>query len=100
GVALPPIKRLKSGFARMRTFCGDTEVTPIHPFKIEQRVGDSDAIYEGLYVFDHAAIGPQCGTVKLVLYSEKEPDKADSRVVDPKVVEQIWQDFAPFRVAK
>jgi S1-C subfamily serine protease len=100
GVALPPIKHFKSGFARMRTFCGDTEVTPIHPFKLEQRIGDSDAIYEGLYVFDHAALGPQCGTVKLVLYCEKEPDKADSRVVDPKVVEQIWQDFAPYRASK
>ena len=32
----------------MRAFCGDAEVTPIHPFKIEQRVTESDVIYEGL----------------------------------------------------
>jgi hypothetical protein len=100
GVAVPPIKHFKSGFSRMRTLCGDAEVTPIHPFKLEQRVDNSDAIYEGLYVFDPGALGPQCGTVKLVLYSEKEPDKADSRVVDPKVIEQIWQDFAPYRASK
>ena len=68
GVALPPIKRFKSGFSRMRAFCGDAEVTPIHPFKLEQRVSESDAIYEGLYVFDPGALGPQCATVKLVLY--------------------------------
>jgi S1-C subfamily serine protease len=98
GVALPPIKHFKSGFSRMRAFCGDAEVTPIHPFKLEQRVSETDAIYEGLYVFDPGALGPQCATVKLVLYSEKEPEKGDSRVVDPKVVQQIWQDFAPYRL--
>jgi hypothetical protein len=81
----------------MRAFCGDAEVTPIHPFKLEQRISESDAIYEGLYVFDPGAFGPQCATVKLLLYSEKEPQKGDARVVDPQVVEQIWQDFAPYR---
>jgi S1-C subfamily serine protease len=98
GVAIPAIKRPKAAFSRMRAFCGDAEVTPIHPFKLEQRVADT-TIYEGLYVFDPAALGPQCGTVKLTLYSEKEPDKGDPRVVDAHVVEQIWQDFEPFRAA-
>jgi S1-C subfamily serine protease len=97
GIALPPIKRFKSGFSRLRAFCGDAEVTPIHPFKLERRVSETDAIYEGLYVFDPGALGPQCGTVKLVLYSEKELEKGDSKVVDPKVVQQIWDDFAPWR---
>jgi hypothetical protein len=50
-------------------------------------------VHEGLYVFDPAALGPQCGTVTLVLYSEKEPEKADTRVVDPKLLQQIWRDF-------
>jgi hypothetical protein len=96
GVALPPIKHFKSGFSRMRVFCGDAEVTPIHPFKLEQRVSESEAIYEGLYVFDPGALGPHCGAVKLVLYSEKEPAKGDTRLIDPKVLQQIWQDFAPY----
>jgi hypothetical protein len=100
GVSLPPIKRFKPGFSRMRVSCGDVEVTPIHPFKLEQRASESDAIYEGLYVFDPGALGPQCGSVKLVLYSEKEPEKGDTRVVDPKVLEQVWQDFAPYRALK
>jgi S1-C subfamily serine protease len=98
GVDLPPFKHFKSGLSRMRAFCGDVEVTPIHPFKIEHPVPDGDPIYEGLYVFDPGALGPQCASVKLTLYSEKEPQKADSRVVDPKVVQQIWQDFAPYRL--
>jgi S1-C subfamily serine protease len=99
GVALPPIKHFKSGFSRMRAFCGAAEVTPIHPLKLEQRVSDSDAIYEGLYVFDPGALGPECGTVKLVLYSDKEPEKGDTRVVDPKVLQEIWRLFAPYREA-
>jgi len=97
GVSIPPIKHFKSGFSRLRAFCGDAEVTPIHPFKLEQRISESDAIYEGLYVFDPGALGPHCGTVKLLLYSEKEPEKGDTRVVDSSVVQQIWQDFAPYR---
>jgi hypothetical protein len=85
---------VKAGFARMRLFCGDAEVIPIHPFKIEQRVGENDAVYEGLYVYDPAAIGRQCATVKLTLFSDKSPEKGDTRVIDPKILEQIWRDFA------
>jgi S1-C subfamily serine protease len=97
GIAVPPIKHFKSGFSRMRAFCADAEVTPIHPFKLEQRIAESNTIYEGLYVFDPGALGPQCGSVKLVLYSEKEPEKGDTRMIDPKVLQQIWQDFTPYR---
>jgi S1-C subfamily serine protease len=99
GVALPPIKHIKAGFSRLRLFCGDAEVTPIHPFKIEHRIGRADAVYEGLYVFEPAAIGPHCGTVKLTLYSDKAPDKGDTRVIDAKLVQRIWDDFAPYRAA-
>jgi hypothetical protein len=35
--------------------------------------------------------------VKLVLYSDKEADKGDTRAVDPKMVQQIWDDFEPYR---
>lgn len=98
GVALPPFKRVRSGFSRMRTFCGQAEVTPIHPFKLEQRVSGTETMHEGLTVFDPAALGPSCGSVKLVLYSEKEPQKGEALVVDAKVIQQIWEDFAPYRV--
>ena len=95
GMSLPPLKRAKSGFSWMRAFCGDREVTPIHPFMVERRISETEALYEGLYVFDPASLGPQCGTVKLTLYSENEPDKGDTRVVDPNVLQQITRDFAP-----
>jgi S1-C subfamily serine protease len=100
GVSLPPLKRFKSGFSRLRAFCGDREVLPIHPFKLLHPISETDAIYEGLYVFDPGALAPACSTVKLELYSEKEPQKPDTRVVDPKLLDQIWQDFGPYRALK
>ena len=93
GMALPALKRLTSGFQRLQAYCGRAEVTPIHPFKLELRVSETDAVYEGLYAFDPAALGPECGAVTLVLYSEKEPAKADTRVIDPTILQQIWRDF-------
>ena len=99
GMALPPMKRAKAGFSSMRAFCGDVEVLPIHPFMLEQRVSEAEAIYEGLYVFDPDALGPQCATVRLALYSENAPEKADTRTVDPGVLQRVWQDFAPYRAA-
>jgi hypothetical protein len=97
GVQLPAIKRLKAPFLRLRAFCGDAEVTPIHPFRIEQRIDDTTTIEEGLYVFAPDTLGPRCSAVKLMLYSAKEPDKADTRLVDPKIVQQVAADFARLR---
>jgi len=94
GVALPPIKRFKPGFSRLRVLCGDVEVAPIHPFVLAQRVSATDAIREGLYVFDPLALGPQCRTVKLGLVSEKAPGKEDLRLVDPAMIDRIWRDSA------
>jgi len=95
GMAIPPIKRFSSVFSRMQVYCGDKEVTPIHRFKLIRRVSETDTIEEGLYVFEPSALNPECASVKVVVYSEKEPSKGDSRVVEPNVIQQIKQDFAP-----
>jgi hypothetical protein len=100
GMAIPSIKHFTSGFSRMRAYCGDTEVAPIHPFKIERHVSETETIEEGLYVFDPGAFGPSCSSVKLTLYSQKEPAKPDTLVVDPKVIQRIWEDFAAYRALK
>lgn len=97
GVALPAIKRLSSGFSSMTVWCGDREVTPIHPFVLGIEVSDTETVSEGLYAFSPEAITPACGTVRLDLRSQKEPAKADVVTVDPKVLEQIWADFAVYR---
>jgi hypothetical protein len=97
GVSIPPIKKVKTPFARLRLFCGATEVLPIHPFRIEQRVDEKTSIDEGLYVFDPDAVGAQCGAVTLSVYGEKQPDKPDTRTVDAKILQQIRDDFARSR---
>lgn len=97
GVALPPIRRFKPGFAGLRLSCGETVLTPIHPFTLDQRVSDTDAVREGLFVFDAGALGPHCSTATLRLSSEKTPDKADTKPIDRRILQRIWDDFAPYR---
>ena len=97
GVAIPSIKRPKGDFGRMRALCGDNEIVPVHPFKIEHRLSDKETLVEGLYAFDPGALTPACATVRLELFSEKDARTPDTLVVDPKVIQQLWQDFAPLR---
>jgi len=99
GAVLPAFKHFKPGFLRMRVLCGDTAVMPIHPFVIDQRVSETEGTHEGLYVFDPEALA-HCASVKLVMFSEKGPEKPDSLTVDPKVIERIAQDFAIMSPAK
>ncbi len=100
GIALPPIRRFLPGFGRMRALCGTTEVVPIHPFLLERRIRETDAIHEGLYVFPANALGPHCGTVTLQLYSDRADAKVDPVTIDPKVLQDLWNDLAPARAAR
>jgi len=97
GVGLPPITHIKGSFSRMRAYCGDAEVTPIHPFIVEHRLSETDAAYEGLYVFEPNAFTSSCSSVKFVLQSEKNPDRPETAVVDPRIVQQIAQDFELYK---
>jgi hypothetical protein len=97
GAAIPPIQRIGPGFSRMRVLCGIREIPPIHPFRIRTSVSETEAVDEGFYAFDPMAIGPDCGTVSLVLSSVKDPGKTETRVVTPAVIAQVWKDFAPYR---
>jgi hypothetical protein len=96
GAALPPLTRAKSSFSRLRAYCGDTEVTPIHPLTVEHRLSDTEAAYEGLYVFEPNAFA-SCASVKFVVYSEKNPDRPETGVVDPRIVRQIADDFELYK---
>lgn len=89
GMALPPLKSVTSNFLRMRAFCGDAEVAPIHPLIIERRLSEKGSIREGLYVFAIDAFGAHCPTVRLAMYSEKDPQKADTRTIDPQLFERL-----------
>jgi hypothetical protein len=35
--------------------------------------------------------------VTMEVYSEKAPDKPETATIDPKVLQQIWDDLAPYR---
>ena len=96
GAALPPITHAKAGFSRMQAYCGDKEITPIHPFAIEHRVSEKESVSEGLYVFEPNAF-TSCGTVRFELYGDKDPARPDIRVVEPTVLQQIAQDFALYK---
>jgi hypothetical protein len=89
GVSLPPLKSFSANFLQLRAFCGDAEVLPIHPFIIEHEVPGRAPIREGLYVFERTAFGPQCGTIRFSMFSEKDPKGADTKVIDPKLFEQL-----------
>jgi len=97
GVNLPPMKHFKAAFSRMRVLCGETEVRPIHRLLLESRTAMDENIVEGFYVFDPGALNPQCSSVKVQLFSEKEPEKADTKTVDAATIQKLWQDFEPYR---
>lgn len=89
GVQLPPLKSFTANFLRLRALCGDAEVTPIHPFIIEHEVPDRGPVREGLYVFEAGAFGPHCSSIKISMFSEKDPQQGDTKVIDPKLFEQL-----------
>ena len=89
GVNLPPLKSFSASFARMRAYCGDAEVLPIHPFVIERRINDQQSIREGLYVFPIDAFGAHCPAIRLTMFSEKSGDRGDTKQIDPKLFEQV-----------
>jgi len=97
GMALPPMVKFKAGFARLQAFCGATEVRPIHALELEQRGANGDVLTEGLVVFEPDALGPHCGPVKLVAFSERDPGRGENLVVEPAMLQQVWDDFEPYR---
>jgi S1-C subfamily serine protease len=93
GVSIPSIKRPTGDFGSMRARCGDTEIIPVHPFKLEHKLSEKDTLIEGLYAFDPGALTPACAAVTLHVFSEKDPRKPEAIVVNPKVLERVSQDF-------
>jgi hypothetical protein len=97
--------RYKTDFCKMTLTCGSQEVAPIHPGKIAHvidvrngLVNATDATYEGFYAYPADAISPSCGRVILRLFSEKDPNESDARLLDKKTVDRVWQDFEPYRL--
>jgi S1-C subfamily serine protease len=95
----------KTDFYRMKLMCGQKEVQPIQPSKIADVVNTrhgslvfSDATYWGFYEYPPDSISPECGSVKLKIYSEKNPNKPTVRTLDKRTVQHVWADFEPYRM--
>ncbi len=101
-----PRFKFKTDFYRMKLLCGSREVEPIQPGKAaavvnahNAFVNATDATYVGIYSYRPDAISPSCGKVTLQIFSEKDPDKPESRDLDQKSIERVWQDFRPYLAA-
>ncbi len=98
--------KFKTDFQSMKLFCGDKEVQPIHPGRIpitvnlrNSSVKMEDSTYKGAYLYPPDAVNPDCGTVKLAIYSSKNEEPL-IRALDGNTVDRIWADFDAFRRAE
>jgi hypothetical protein len=98
--------KFKTDFQKMKLFCGDKEVQPIHPGRVpvtvsvqNQAVKMDDSTYKGAYLFPPDAVNPDCGVVKLAIYSSKSEEPV-IKTLDEKSVQHIWADFEAFRRAE
>jgi hypothetical protein len=101
-----PRMKFRTDFYKMKLLCGAKEVEPIQPGKAATVVNAhsafvnvTDATYVGIYSYPPDAISPSCGKVTLQLFSEKDPDKSESKDLDPKSVARVWSDFRPYLAA-
>lgn len=98
--------KFKSDFQKMKLFCGGKEVQPIQPGRVpvtvsveNRAVKMDDSTYKGVYTYGPDAVNPDCGEVKLEIYSSKS-DEPVIKVLDEKSVQHIWADFDAFRRAE
>jgi len=95
--------KFKTDFQSMKLFCGEKEVQPIHPGRIPLTVNVrnasvklEDSTYKGAYIYPPDAVNPQCGTVKIAIYSSKS-EVPVIKIFDGNTTSRIWADFDAFR---
>jgi Trypsin-like peptidase domain len=100
----PARLHFKTDFYKMKLLCGSQEVQPLMPGKAErvvdvnnQAVNVTDITFDGLYLYPFDAIHPECGTVTLQLFSEKNPTEPKIKQLDPKTITAVFNDFEPYR---
>jgi len=99
----PARMHFKTDFYKMKLLCGNQEVQPLFPGKIQRVVDErnafvnvTDATFDGLYKYSANAITASCGTVTLQLFSEKDPAQPKVKVLDQKTVGAVITDFTPY----
>ena len=104
-MVLPPDFKFKADFEEMALTCDGKLVTPIQRGKIEfiksltsylkmkQR-----AAYAGVYTYSAESFAPdKCKQMSLQIVSQQSPATPEIKVVNPKMVQQVWSDFEPYR---
>jgi hypothetical protein len=91
----------------MKLMCGSEEVSPLMPGKAERVIDVNNAVlrmtdvtFDGLYVYPYDAIHPECGTVTLQIFSEKNPNEPKIKTLEQKTVMAVFNDFQPYRLQK
>ena len=87
----------------MKLCCDGNEVEPPFPGKAGKIayernpvVNVADETFDGLYKYSADAITAKCRKVKLEVFSEKDPDRAETLVLKTKDIGSIVSDFAPY----
>jgi len=98
-------RQFKDSFRVMRLLCAGKEVPPIDPGRSHHELRDSgdhikSTTTEGFYSYPSDVISPNCGTVKLEIFSDNAPHMPISRSLDSATVERIWADMEPYRGMK
>src|SRR5713101_1678961 len=98
--------KFKTDFQSMKLFCGDKEILPIHPGRVPVTVSVrnralkmEDSTYKGIYMYSPDAVNPECGQVKLEMYSSKGGEPT-VKTFDERTVQHVWADFDAFRRAQ
>jgi S1-C subfamily serine protease len=96
--------RFKNGFQRMRLLCGNKEMTPVDPGRrpydlVDYRGRAMDTTFQGTYLYLLDVVSPACGGVVLEIFSEKDPNHAITKVIEPETIERVWADWEPYRRA-
>jgi hypothetical protein len=96
-------RQFKDSFRSMRLLCAGKEVPPIDPGRSHFELPDNHikgTTTAGFYSYQPDAISPNCGIVKLEIFSENAPRIPIIRSVSAATVERIWADMEPYRGTK
>ena len=102
---LPADFKFKADFEEMSLTCDGKPVTPIQRGKIEFTKSLSSyhkikqrTAYAGVYTYSAETFAPgKCKQINLQVVSQQSPTTPEIRVVDPRMVQQVWSDFEPSR---
>lgn len=95
-------------FYDMKLLCNGEEVIPITAGRVEH-VGDLPSYhgrdahytYYGHFSYWPDVFNPSiCRQLTLVIHSEEDPAKAETKVLDKKVVSRVWTDFGEYMAAR